>query len=28
MMYGGRRMALLNEAEKVVYYCNKLKEQN
>lgn len=26
MMYGGRRMNLINRAEKVVYYCNKLKE--
>lgn len=28
MMYGGRRMDLINKAEKVVYYCNKLKEQD
>lgn len=28
MMYGGKKMELLNQAEKIVYFCNKLKEYN
>ena len=28
MMYGGKKMELLDQAEKIIYYCNKLKEYN